>query len=125
MNPATLLMEAGRRGIRLWPDGESLRVNGPKGSIDPGFRSELARHKPALLRLLVEPEEFRLVIPDDWPAGAIEDFQERAAIMEFDGGLPRDQAEREAFQVANRRLLAANRNDCRMNSIVDGFPPAG
>lgn len=33
---------------------------------------------------------------DLWPAYA--DWQERAAIMEFDGGLSRDEAERAAYQ---------------------------
>ena len=31
--------------------------------------------------------------------GTREDFDERAGIMEFDGGMPRDQAEREAWRV--------------------------
>jgi hypothetical protein len=32
-----------------------------------------------------------------WPADERERWEERAAIMEFDGGLPRDQAERAAY----------------------------
>lgn len=31
-----------------------------------------------------------------WPAAAREAYEERAAIKEFDGGIPREQAEREA-----------------------------
>jgi hypothetical protein len=36
-------------------------------------------------------------------ADAREDFEERAAIMEFDGGLSRDEAEREAWALVSRR----------------------
>jgi hypothetical protein len=32
-----------------------------------------------------------------------EEFEERAAIMEFDGGLSRDEAEREAWALVSRR----------------------
>ena len=39
-------------------------------------------------------------------AAALEDFEERAAIMEFDGGLSRDEAEREAWAlIVNRYRL--------------------
>lgn len=34
---------------------------------------------------------------------AREDFEERAAIMEFDGGLSRDEAEREAWKLVSKR----------------------
>ena len=34
---------------------------------------------------------------------AWEDFEERAAIMEFDGGLSRDEAEREAWALVSKR----------------------
>jgi hypothetical protein len=34
---------------------------------------------------------------------AWEDFEERAAIMEFDGGLSRDEAEREAWTLVSKR----------------------
>jgi hypothetical protein len=33
---------------------------------------------------------------------ASEDFEERAAIMEFDGGLSRDEAEREAWALVSK-----------------------
>jgi len=33
--------------------------------------------------------------PDEW----LEAFHERAAILEYDGGLPRQQAERKAWQI--------------------------
>jgi hypothetical protein len=40
------------------------------------------------------------------PESAREDFEERAAIMKFDGGLSRDEAERDAWGLAlNRHRL--------------------
>lgn len=41
-----------------------------------------------------------------WPAEAREAFEERAAIKEFDGGMPRDQAEREAEAEVRQRWKA-------------------
>lgn len=37
-----------------------------------------------------------------WPSSALEDFEERAGIMEHDGGLPRGQAEAKAFEIVRR-----------------------
>ena len=34
---------------------------------------------------------------------ALEDFEERAAIMEFGGGLSRDEAERDAWALVSKR----------------------
>ena len=36
---------------------------------------------------------------DNWPPDLREAYEERAAIMEFDGGLPREEAERQAAQL--------------------------
>jgi len=38
-----------------------------------------------------------------WPEDLLEEWKERAAIMEGDGGLERDKAEREAFEVVKVR----------------------
>lgn len=48
-----------------------------------------------------------------WPEDLRADFEERAAIMEFDGGLPRPMAERRAYQIvrsaeAVARLIRSN-----------------
>ena len=42
----------------------------------------------------------------DLSADESEDFEERAAIMEFDGGLPREQAEQEALRLILKKRLA-------------------
>lgn len=42
-----------------------------------------------------------------WPEDLRADFEERAAIMEFDGGAPREEAERRAYEVIRTALDAA------------------
>ena len=45
-----------------------------------------------------------------WPADWRENFEERAAIMEYDGGLTRDEAEVSAWRLLrDRRKEAENR----------------
>jgi hypothetical protein len=39
-----------------------------------------------------------------WPSDLREDFEERSAIMEHDGGLPRDEAEVSAWRLLRTRL---------------------
>ena len=56
-----------------WVD--RLRVEAPQGALTPALRATAREHKAALLDLL-------------------EVFEERAALIEYDGGRPRDEAER-------------------------------
>lgn len=42
----------------------------------------------------------------DWPDEAIADWNERAGIMEFDGGLARREAERQAEKIVRRQYAA-------------------
>ncbi len=44
---------------------------------------------------------------DDWPADWHEAYEERAAIMEYLGGLPRPEAERRALQITRAQHAAA------------------
>lgn len=52
MNAETLLAEAHRLGITLFPAGDKLRVDAPKGALSPDLRQALADHKPEILALL-------------------------------------------------------------------------
>jgi len=49
-----------------------------------------------------EPGELPLQI-EDWPEDARDHFEERAAIMEFGGCLPRDEADRRAGAIVRER----------------------
>jgi len=47
--------------------------------------------------------------PDDLPGDLRIEFEERAAIMEYDGGLPRERAEAKALAEIVSRLASAGR----------------
>ena len=55
-----------------------------------------------IARRIADPLRRKLDLPDhvaDWPVEWWESFEERAGIMEFDGGLPRPEAERRAEEL--------------------------
>lgn len=60
--------------VSLRIEGDRLRYRCPAGAMTPTLRADLAAWKPDLLS----------------------EYGERAAIMEFDGGLPRSEAEHRA-----------------------------
>jgi hypothetical protein len=90
MSAAEALREARTAGIELRVEGCDLAL---EADTPPpaGLLERLARHKPEIVALL-RPGR------DGWSA---EDWQvffdERAGIAEFDGGLPRPEAEARAF----------------------------
>ena len=92
---ADLLLDLVEAGAVLWLDGEQIRFRAPAGTLDQRRRGLVAEHRPALVELL---RSGTLLPPEvtAWPADAREDLEERAAIQEFDGGLDRATAEREA-----------------------------
>ena len=90
MSAALALKSARAVGIRVRIDGEDLELDAP--ALPPqAVLDLLTQHKADILRLL-RPTN------DDWSQ---EDWQvlfdERAGIAEFDGGLPRAEAEARAF----------------------------
>jgi amino acid adenylation domain-containing protein len=48
----TLMADLRRRDIRVWLDGDRLRVNAPAGVLDPRLQDELRRRKEDLIALL-------------------------------------------------------------------------
>ena len=89
------LQSARALGIRVHIDGNNLaleaREQPPQAVLDL-----LSHHKADILRLLRPANDGWSA--EDWQVF----FEERAAIAEFDGGLPRPQAERQAFGSPNR-----------------------
>lgn len=67
------------------------------------FRLRLGRMDAAMIAR-VKPH-MEAIKAEIWPAYS--DWQERAAIMEFDGGMPRAEAERAAFQCMEDRNARA------------------
>lgn len=76
MDGVALLTEAYAAGLQVHAEGERLIVRGPKRLA--ALAQQLLSHKAAILEIL-------------------ELFEERAAIMEYDGGLPHAEAERLAW----------------------------
>jgi len=103
---ADLLLELVEAGAVLWLDGEQIRFRAPAGTLDQRRRGLVAEHRPELVELL----RSGVVLPPDvtaWPPDAREDFEERSAIQEFDGGLDRATAEREAEHRVRLRFARA------------------
>ncbi len=104
MEVKNLLAEFERRGVILWQDDSCLKFSAPLGSVTPeaiakarGARKEILRH---LLNRTDQAHRLFLVnVRDRLSPEQYEAWEERAAIMEFDGGLSREQAEKEAFKI--------------------------
>lgn len=95
MTVETLLKSIQAAGGTLEPRGDRLRVNAPS-PLPEDLLSELRVHKAELMALL------RGKLPahvGDWPTEWVESYQERAGIMEFDGGLPTAEAEHRAEEL--------------------------
>lgn len=90
MSAAHALQEARAVGVRVRIDGKDLDLEAtappPSAVLDL-----LSRHKPDILRLLRPSLDGWS--SEDWQVF----FEERAGIAEFDGGLPRAEAEARAF----------------------------
>jgi ribosomal protein L40E len=55
LNAMALLSDLRARGVRLEPQGDSLRVVAPKGILTADLRAVVAEHKAELLAALREP----------------------------------------------------------------------
>ena len=90
MSAAEALQAAHAAGVELALDGDDLALSAasepPVAVLDA-----LSRHKAEIVALL-RPDHAGWSV-EDWQAY----FDERAGIIEFDGGLPRAEAEAQAF----------------------------
>jgi hypothetical protein len=89
MSAALALNSAYAVGIRVRIDGEDLELEAP-AQPPQAVLDLLSLHKADILRLLRPANDAWL--PEDWRVF----FDERAAILEFDAGLPRAEAEARA-----------------------------
>ncbi len=111
MSAASAIRAARAAGITVIADGEELVL---EAAAEPPSHviEDLRRHKQELLKL-VALSNFDEWSRADWRAF----FDERAGIAEFDGGLPRDQAEAHAFECCvvewlNRNLIPTAPDSC-------------
>jgi hypothetical protein len=95
VSPADVLLAATEAGVVLWLDGDALRFRAPAGALDGELRQRLGAARGAVVAMLragsCAPPSIGAWSPDLRDA-----FEERAAILQFDGGLAREVAEREA-----------------------------
>ena len=118
-------------GIHLEPDGDDLLLEASEPPPD-AVLDALSRHKPEVLRLLHSAKDG--TSPEYWHVL----FHQRAAFAEFAGGLPRANAEAQAFEccvvewlnrnpapsVAGRcSWCAANLKTMELSSCLTGRSP--
>ena len=97
MSPLDLLIDLYRRGLKVETHGGDLRIS-PRRLLSDADRAALRVRKPELVLLLSAPLLWAK-LPPEWQ----QMWEERAAIMEFDGGLSREEAEREAWVLVSKR----------------------
>ena len=121
MDGLTLLQQARAAGLTVAVDGDRLRIRGPRRA-EPMAR-RLLEQKPLVLAALSSsstaptvapaPEGDQEITVADLPADWRLEFEERAAIREFEGGQLREHAEAEALREVRDRMLAAGESTRR------------
>jgi hypothetical protein len=94
VSAGALLRDLTSRGVSVAARGSRLVVDGPTDALSDRVVEELRALKPEILALLSTRSEDSRWNAADWQAY----FDERAAVREFDGGLPRGRAEQLAFE---------------------------
>jgi hypothetical protein len=114
MNALDFLLDLEAHSVILTPHSERLIVDAPTGALTAVDRALLRRLKPDLLSILeggghddLSPPPDAGLTPDDLPPDWHDLWEERAAIMEFDGSLPRERAEALALADALRSMERA------------------
>lgn len=120
MSPADVLLALVSAGVVLWVEGDRLRFRAPEGALDEALRGHATRVRGALIALV----RAGAVLPaarERWDADAVYDVEERSGILEFEAGMVRSDAEREAERLV--RLAHARSFIERAALVVD--PPGG
>jgi hypothetical protein len=92
-----LASELQRRGIQLKADGDRLRCR-PRSRLTQDLLDRIKRLKPALLSILATSGTNADVRPEDLPLDWRIEWEERAAIRQYDGGQTRAEADVEALR---------------------------
>jgi len=96
MNATEILAEISANDCRACIEGENILLSGPR-LLPRAIVNQIREHKAELLKMLASSDAG--TIPPLTPgerADIDEAIDERAAIQEYDGGLPRPEAERQA-----------------------------
>lgn len=106
MTAVEALLATVEAGVVLWLDGDALRFRAPSGALDADLRVRVVASRGGVVALLRAGASLPESVAT-WPAEARERFEERAGILEFDGGLAREVAEREAERLERVRHALA------------------
>jgi len=101
MDGLILLDQARRAGLSVVAEGDRLRIRGPRRA--ERLALSLIANKVAVLAVLADRTITVAELPPDWRV----EFEERAAIREYDGGQLREHAEAEALREIVARMRAA------------------
>lgn len=101
MSAVQALKVARDAGVRIGVDGDALTLDADTAP-NAAVLELLSRHKAQVIALLRTGGD--AWSGEDWRAF----FEERAGVAEFDGGLPRDQAEARAFACCVAEWLIRN-----------------
>jgi hypothetical protein len=96
MTARDLLDRIRRRGVHLSVENDRLVYLGVAGALSNELRETIAAHRVDLIDLLQSNLPPRVA---DWPDARREAYEERAAILEYEAGLPRDEAEQRAREM--------------------------
>ena len=107
MGGMTLIQEARTAGLSVEPIGTRLRIRGP-ARLEP-LAHRLLAQKCTVLQELCSQCWAWLGSPSDLPPEWRVEWEERAAIREYDGGQVREHAEAEALREIVVRMWAAAR----------------
>lgn len=112
MTTPTLLDRLHRRGVRFRIDGDRLRWRAPTGVMAEDDISDLREQKAEALAIIRDEQR--------------DQIEERAAIMEFDGEMTREEAERRArAEIEQRRPKAPWRQVCHVAVSRHSTPSVG
>jgi hypothetical protein len=106
-NVADLLAKLDALGIQLEADGERLRFR-PREAVTADLAARMKAHKGELRALLATRKTAGrlLEVVTTWRADWRDQWEERAAIVEYDGNMPRPPAEDWAFHLLLSAVLA-------------------
>ncbi|MGH8644655.1 MAG: hypothetical protein ACREX4_09440 [Gammaproteobacteria bacterium] len=113
MTAAEIVYQVCASGATITVAGDSLELTAPRPLTDELLR-RVAAHKPEIMKILrrqdTEAEDLR------------EYFEERAGILEYDGGLPRAEAEREAARITATYARNQDYLWAALRSALSGYP---
>ena len=117
MTPATIIERAAADGVRLTLTAPGkLKAIGDKQAVIR-WLPILTEHKAELLASLSAPHTAQAI-----EQSVAEFFEERAAIAEYDGGLTREEAEKEARDATERHRLACWERHQRNAELILSLP---